>query len=83
VRRTREHPKLELGASPRATLYLQVAARAAAALEGRDYVVPDDVKSMLLPLLRHRVGLTTTAEVEGAQVRDILRALADGVPVPR
>jgi len=83
VRKTREHPKLELGASPRATLYLQVAARAAAALEGRDYVVPDDVKGMLVPLLRHRVSLTTTAEVEGARAPEILRAIADVVPVPR
>ncbi len=83
VRRTREHPNLELGASPRATLYLQVAARAAAALEGRDYVVPDDVKGMLVPLLRHRVRLTTTAEVEGAQIPELLRGIADGVAVPR
>ncbi len=83
ARRTREWPTLLLGASPRAALSLMLVAQAAAAFDGRDYVVPDDVKRAVQPVLRHRVMLKPEAELEGF---DADRALADvvaAVPVPR
>ena len=83
ARRTREWPTLLLGASPRAALSLMLVAQATAAFDGRDYVVPDDVKQAVLPVLRHRVMLKPEAELEGF---DADRALADvtaAVPVPR
>ena len=65
VRRTREWPMLALGASPRAAICLMRVAQAFAAFEDRDYVVPDDVKRAVLPVLRHRVMLKPEAELEG------------------
>ena len=69
VRRTRDWPTFSIGASPRAGVAILRGARAAAALEGRDYVVPDDVQEVALPALRHRVILTPEAEVEGRRRR--------------
>ena len=83
VRRTRNHSHIALGGSPRAALLLQLAAKAAAALEDRGYVTPDDVKSICLPLLEHRILLTPAAEVEGIGAADVVRGITDGVPVPR
>jgi len=83
IRATRDHESILHGASPRAALLLQLAARIAARLEGRDYVIPDDIKGLLLPLLRHRIFLTATAEVEGADLDEVIREVADGIPVPR
>ena len=83
ARRTREWPTLLLGASPRAALSVMLVAQAAAAFDGRDYLVPDDVKRAVIPVLRHRVMLKPEAELEGF---DADRALADviaAVPVPR
>jgi MoxR-like ATPase len=83
VRRTREWPAVLLGASPRAAVNIMLVAQAAAAFDGRDYLVPDDVKRAVLPVLRHRVMLKPEAELEGY---DADRALADviaAVPVPR
>jgi MoxR-like ATPase len=83
ARRTREWPALLLGASPRAAVSIMLVAQAAAAFDGRDYLVPDDVKRAVLPVLRHRVMLKPEAELEGF---DADRALADviaAVPVPR
>ncbi len=83
ARRTREWPTLLLGASPRAALSIMRVAQAAAAFDGRDYLVPDDVKRAVQPVLRHRVILKPEAELEGF---DADRALADvvaTVPVPR
>ena len=65
IRATREHPVFETGASPRAAAMLATAARSRAALDGRDYVIPDDVKQLAKPALRHRVILSPTAEIEG------------------
>src|SRR6185503_6997831 len=65
VRATRHDPSLRVGGSPRACNVLASAARAWAVLEGRDFVIPDDVKGLLLPVLRHRVILSPTVEVEG------------------
>ncbi len=83
VRRTRDHTHISLGGSPRATLLLQLAAKAAAAVEGRAYVTPDDVKSIFLPSLEHRILLTPAAEVEGIGADEVLRGLANSVAVPR
>jgi MoxR-like ATPase len=83
IRATRESVDLETGASPRAGAMLALASRARAALEGRDYVIPDDVKALLLPALRHRVNLSPAAEIEGRGVDDILAALIERVEAPR
>ena len=83
VRSTREEPSFALGASPRAGVALFLASRAEALLSGRDFVTPDDVKSLALPVLRHRVLLTPEAEVEGQRVDDRLRGLLQTLPAPR
>ena len=82
VEGTRYDPDLLLGASPRATLYLQRAARTRAAIEGRDFVTPDDVKAMMLPVLSHRLILRPEAQMRGVEIDKIIEALAQGVPVP-
>jgi MoxR-like ATPase len=83
VRATREEPSLALGASPRAGVALFLAARAGAYLEGRDFVTPDDVKALVLPVLRHRVVLTAEAEVEGQLLDERLAAMLGAIPAPR
>ena len=83
IRATRDHPDLATGASPRAASAMAAAARAAAALEGRDYVIPDDVKLLALPLLRHRVILSPTAEIDGRRTDDIIAGLIDSIEAPR
>ena len=83
IRASRETPDLETGASPRAGAMLALAARARAAMEGRDYAIPDDVKALILPALRHRVILSPAAEIEGRAVDDILSGLVERVEAPR
>ena len=83
VRATREAADFETGASPRAAAMLATSARARAALEGRDYVVPDDVKALALPALRHRVILSPAAEIEGRRVDEALSAVVEHVEAPR
>jgi MoxR-like ATPase len=83
VRFTRDCVELETGASPRAAVMLATASRAWAALEGRQYVVPDDVKALVLPTLRHRVIVTPAAELDGRWPDTILSELLAQVPVPR
>ena len=83
VRKTRETGDFSSGASPRSAAMLAIAARARAALEGRDYVIPDDVKALALPALRHRVILSPAAEIDGRKVDDALRAMIDQVQAPR
>ncbi|HUZ11354.1 MAG TPA: MoxR family ATPase [Caulobacteraceae bacterium] len=83
IRATRESAELETGASPRAGAVLASAARARAALEGRDYVIPDDIKALALPALRHRVILSPAAEIEGRRVDQILGDLIASVDAPR
>ncbi|GAA2628896.1 AAA family ATPase [Paractinoplanes durhamensis] len=82
-RATRVAPALELGASPRGATALLAVAKAFAWLLGRDYVVPDDVKSYLLPTLRHRVRLRADAELDGVTVESVLAAVLAAVPAPR
>jgi MoxR-like ATPase len=83
VRATRESADLEMGASPRSAAMLAAAARARAVLEGRDYVIPDDVKALALPALRHRVILSSAAEIEGRRADEAVRRLIDQTPAPR
>ena len=70
------------GASPRATIALALGARAAAFLDGRPYVTPDDVRSVALDVLRHRVGVTYEAEAEEVTADQIVQRVLDKVPVP-
>lgn len=83
IRATREGRTFELGASPRAAAMLAAAARARAALDGRDYVIPDDVKSLTLPALRHRVLLSPSAEIEGRTTDAALKTIIDQIDAPR
>ena len=75
VRATRDHPALQFGASPRAANMLAAASRAAAVLDGRDFVIPDDVKGLFKPLLRHRVVLAPSAEIEGLSTDQVLEQI--------
>ena len=79
---TRSHPDVYLGASPRASLFLLKASRALAAARGRDYVVPDDIKDLVNPVLAHRILLSPEAHMRGSRAEDVLDALIDRVPVP-
>jgi MoxR-like ATPase len=83
ARRTREWPTLSLGASPRAALSVMLVAQAVAAFDGRDYLVPDDVKRAVPPVLRHRVILKPEAELEGFDSERVLADVIAAVPVPR
>ncbi len=83
VRATREHESLEFGASPRSANMIASASRAFAAMQGRDYVIPDDVKFIALPALRHRIVLAPGAEIEGLVADVVTRQILDQVPAPR
>ena len=83
ARRTREWPTLLLGASPRAAVSLMRVAQASAAFDGRDYLLPDDVKRAVQPVLRHRVMLKPEAELEGFDADRVLADVMAAVPVPR
>jgi len=83
IRSTREHSSLEVGASTRAANMLAVAARAYALLQGRDFAIPDDVKELALPVLRHRLTMSPGAEIEGLTTDRIVRDILDQTPAPR
>jgi MoxR-like ATPase len=80
---SRRSPDLLLGASPRASITLLLTAKTAAALRGRDFVTPDDVKSVIAPALRHRIILRPEAEIEGLDADAVIRRLVATVEVPR
>ena len=82
VNATRGAPDIRLGASPRATLQLLRASRAAAALDGRDYVLPDDIKMLAEPVLAHRIMLSSEAQVARRSARQVIADLLARVPVP-
>ncbi len=82
VRETRNEAAFELGASPRASLALFRAARAYAAISGRDYVLPDDVKALAPHVLPHRIILSTQTRLRGREVEDLISDVLDRVPVP-
>jgi MoxR-like ATPase len=83
VERTRSHPEIALGASTRGTLNLFHAAQARAAVLGRPYVLPDDIKALVEPVLGHRVILRPNAEMQGASTARILNQLVEREPVPQ
>jgi MoxR-like ATPase len=83
IRGTREHASLDVGASTRAANMLASAARAFAALNGRDFVIPDDVKLLALPVLRHRVILSASAEIEGLSADRVVSEILDRTAAPR
>ncbi len=83
VAESRRSPDLILGASPRAGVHLLRAAKTAAAIEGRDFVTPDDVKSLAVPTLRHRIVLRAEAEIEGLDADAVCRRVLARLDVPR
>jgi MoxR-like ATPase len=83
VRRTRDWPSLSLGASPRAAVSLMAVSKAFAAIDGRDYVIPDDVKAAVRPVLRHRVILRPEADLEGVTPDQVLEEVLRAVEVPK
>jgi MoxR-like ATPase len=83
VRQTRQHPAVWVGAGPRATLALLSACRALAALEERDFVLPEDVKALAAPVLEHRMLLRPEFEMEGVELREVITAVLEAVEVPR
>ncbi len=83
ARQTRQHAAIWVGAGPRATLALLLASRALAALEERDFVLPEDVKTLAAPVLEHRVLLRPEFEMEGVEVREVIKAVLEAVEVPR
>src|SRR5215471_12337613 len=83
VRQTRQHAAIWVGAGPRATLALLSASRALAALEQRDFVLPEDVKTLAAPVLEHRMLLRPEFEMEGLEIREVIKAVLESVEVPR
>lgn len=83
VRATREHTGLAIGSGSRGALALVRGGRAVALIDGRRFVTPDDIKRVALPALRHRVGLTPDALLEGRSPNDVLTEILDAVPAPR
>jgi MoxR-like ATPase len=83
VRRTREWPAISLGASPRAAAALLIVAKGYAAKEGRDYLLPDDIKEAALPCFRHRLILKPEVELEGFDPDRIITDLLAAIPLPK
>ncbi len=83
IQATRNYRMLELGASPRASIALMLASKAKAALSGRDFVIPDDVKNIAKPTLRHRIILTPDAEMEGVNTDEVLDTIFSKIEIPR
>ncbi|MDM8553250.1 MoxR family ATPase [Desulfococcaceae bacterium HSG7] len=83
VRKTREHQSVLVGAGPRATQSLLLASRTLAAIAGRDFVTPDDIKTMTLPVLEHRLILRPEFEIEGLSIREVIADIQKEVAVPR
>ena len=82
IRATREHRSVQLGASPRAAISLMTAARASAFLNDRDYVIPDDIKQLAVPVLAHRILLHTDARMNGAQPEEVVAEIVAQTTVP-
>jgi MoxR-like ATPase len=82
ARATREHPAIELGASPRGTLSLYKTAQALAAIRGRTFVLPDDVKYLAPPVLTHRIIISPQTRLRGRRPEEVMAEIVDTVPVP-
>lgn len=83
IHQTRDHRALYLGASPRASLALMSSAKALAAMRGRDFLTPEDIQEITVPVLRHRIMLTPEQEMEGRRPEDVIRSILETVEVPR
>ncbi len=83
VRKTRAHESILVGAGPRATQALLLSSRAHAAIEGRDFVTPDDIRAMAAPVLEHRLILRPEFEIEGLDEREVVTKILGEIPVPR
>ena len=82
ARATREHPEIDLGASPRASLALYMASQAWAAIDGREYVIPDDIKAMAPATLTHRLMIAPQAQLRGRKPEELVADIVASVPVP-
>lgn len=83
IHQTRNHKSIYLGASPRASLAIMNASKAMAAMQGRDFVTPDDILSVVTPVLRHRIILSPDKEMEGISEDDVIKQIIQGMDVPR
>jgi MoxR-like ATPase len=83
IHNTRSHADLFLGASPRASLAIMQTSKAYAAMNGRDFVTPDDIRFVASPVLNHRIILTPEREMEGLQIEDVIEEIISGIEVPR
>ena len=83
IDRTRNNHALYLGASPRASLAILNASKAYAAIDGRDFITPEDIKFLAAPVLRHRIMLTPEKEIEGVGIEDVINQITQSVEVPR
>jgi MoxR-like ATPase len=83
IQKTRNHQSILVGAGPRATQSLILASRAYAAIEGRDFVTPDDIKSISLPVLEHRLMLRPEYEIEGLTISEVVQNILEEIAVPR
>lgn len=82
VSATREHDDIALGASPRGSLFLFRAAQALAVLRGREYALPDDVKELIVPIMRHRIIISAAARMRGVDPAEVMNSIAEDIPVP-
>ena len=83
IRKTRQHQSVMVGAGPRATQSLLLASRTFAAIKGRDFVTPDDIKSIAVPVLEHRLILRPEYEIEGQTIREVIENILKEIAVPR
>ncbi|MFK5889973.1 MAG: MoxR family ATPase [Flavobacteriaceae bacterium] len=83
VTTTRSHPQLYLGGSPRASIAILQASKAGAAINGRDFVIPEDIQKVMYPILRHRIILTPENEMEGLTTDHVIKMIIDSITVPR
>ncbi len=83
ITKTRNHPHLFLGGSPRASIATLNAAKAFAAIQGRDFVIPEDIKKVLVPVLNHRIILTPEREMEGMTTGSVIKMIMESVEIPR
>lgn len=83
VHQTRNHKSIYLGASPRASLAIMNASKAIAAMQGRDFVTPEDIREVAIPVLRHRIVLSPDKEMEGVTEEEVIRQIIQGLDIPR
>ncbi|MEP7371789.1 MAG: MoxR family ATPase [Chitinophagaceae bacterium] len=83
IHQTRNHKSIYLGASPRASLSIMNASKAIAAMQGRDFVTPEDIREVVVPVLRHRIILSPDKEMEGVSEEEVIKQIIQGMDVPR